>query len=264
MPFATRRKVRLHYELEGHGPDVVLLPGLGGSIPPARRAGYARAIPEYRRLAVEPRGHGESGRPRDPSLHRIEEYRDDVVAAMDDAGVDRAILWGFSDGGTLAFAVADVYPERVRAVIDHDGYDGADLAEPVLRDDRIVRARAYASFVGDDGARRFRERVAAIFGLPPDHPWAAEYLKNDPQMLAFELEEWTHWAGPKSVLPRLRMPVLLVERASGNDERVRRIRANVPPGVELELIPAASHLELVLELERTAPRIRRFLATLPD
>ncbi len=264
MPFATRRKIRIHYELEGNGPDVVLLPGLGGSIAPGRRVGYARALPDHRRLSVEPRGHGESGRPRDPTLHRIEEYRDDIVAAMDDAGIDRAILWGFSDGGTLAFAVAEAYPRRVRAVIDHDGYDGADLTEPVIRDDRLARARAYASFVGEDGARRFRERASAVFSLPPDHPWVAEYLKNDPQMLAFELAEWTRWAGPKSVLPHLEMPILLIARAGAEPERVERIRNHVPTGVVLELVPAASHLELVLDLDRTAPRVRRFVATLPD
>ncbi len=50
----------------------------------------------------------------------------DLVAAMDDAKVERAVLWGYSRGGRIAAMVAAEYPDRVVALIA----GGADLVTP--------------------------------------------------------------------------------------------------------------------------------------
>ena len=42
---------------------------------------------------------------------------DDVRAVMDAAGIQRAALWGMSEGGPLAALFAATYPDRCRALV---------------------------------------------------------------------------------------------------------------------------------------------------
>jgi pimeloyl-ACP methyl ester carboxylesterase len=47
----------------------------------------------------------------------MDERMDDVRAVMDAAGIQRAALWGMSEGGPLAALFAATYPDRCRALV---------------------------------------------------------------------------------------------------------------------------------------------------
>ncbi|MER8828609.1 alpha/beta hydrolase [Mesorhizobium sp. M0938] len=98
----------------GDGLAVVFQHGLGGS--EAQAAQAFPAGPGIRRLTLECRGHGASelGGRRPFSL---EMFADDVVAAADQAGLDRFVAGGISMGAAIALRLACRHPDRVAGLL---------------------------------------------------------------------------------------------------------------------------------------------------
>jgi len=83
------------------------------------------------RLDVRPinlLGHG--GRPV-PDRYTVAEFADDIVAWLDQSGIRRAHLFGYSFGAYLAIYMARHHPQRVRSA--------ATLAAKYVYDERAVR-----------------------------------------------------------------------------------------------------------------------------
>ncbi len=256
MPFVTRGGVRIHYEVDGEGPALAFVGGLGGNLEVARRAGWVAAFPDYRVVGVDPRGHGRSDGPRDPRMHGIEEYRDDVLAVLDAERLDSVVGWGISDGSLVWAALADAAPGRVSALIDHDGFDDRDLCDEPLRQDRLdyarkVRAQGWAAWI--------RTRLASG-GLTGEPPYLEAFASADSEMVALELEAWTRWKGPVSVLPSLNLPILRFLNGRRDEDEIARIRQQLRGNVELHILPGTSHQQLCLEPAHTVPLMRAFLA----
>jgi pimeloyl-ACP methyl ester carboxylesterase len=97
----------------GHGTPIVLVHGLGDD----HRA-WRRVIPPltlgHRVILYDLRGHGESSLGEaDGSLRQLS---GDLVALLTRLDIDRAVLAGFSLGGTIAMRTAIDAPERVAAL----------------------------------------------------------------------------------------------------------------------------------------------------
>ena len=120
MPYAVgARGVRIHYQVAGEGKEnVVLIQGLGLSSrfwfeqPELLLQDRSHA---YRVLVLDNRGTGKSDKPRPP--YRMAEMADDVIAAMDAAGMRRAVVVGISMGGMIAQHVALRHPNRVDGLV---------------------------------------------------------------------------------------------------------------------------------------------------
>lgn len=69
----------------------------------------------YRVIAPDTRGHGRT--PRGEGPFTIRRFADDLNAFMDDIGVEKAHILGFSDGGNTALCFALRYPHRVMSLI---------------------------------------------------------------------------------------------------------------------------------------------------
>ena len=117
MARARHGGVTVSYEDRGarDAPPLVLIMGLGGS-----GASWYRMVPhlegDYRLLVIDNRGTGGTS---DPPIHRPLQLGDmvrDVVAVLDDAGVDAAHVHGISMGGMISQQLALRHPERVRSL----------------------------------------------------------------------------------------------------------------------------------------------------
>jgi pimeloyl-ACP methyl ester carboxylesterase/predicted glycosyltransferase len=71
----------------------------------------------FRVVTFDGRGSGRSDRPDAARDYTDEQYAADTVAVMDAAGVDRAVLVGFSVGVTWGVRVAADHPGRVRGLV---------------------------------------------------------------------------------------------------------------------------------------------------
>ena len=78
MTFVERGGVRIHYEVVGEGPPVVLLHGGTGDRTMWRQAGYVDGLERYRCVLVDSRGLGLSHKPAGETAYRLEEYVGDV------------------------------------------------------------------------------------------------------------------------------------------------------------------------------------------
>lgn len=114
------RGLRFHYQDWGDpaAPAMVLLHGLTG-----HSHNWDHVAPElsrdWRLLALDQRGHGDTSWPQEP-LYGTSEFVADILAFADEMALDRCVLAGLSMGGHNAMAFAADYPRRVShlAVID--------------------------------------------------------------------------------------------------------------------------------------------------
>jgi pimeloyl-ACP methyl ester carboxylesterase len=109
---------RLSYEVYGEGSRVVVL--LHAMLMDAninRRLAATIAASGYRVVLLDLLGHGGSDKPRHASAHRMDIYARQVVALLDELGVDEAVVGGVSLGADVALLVAVAAPERVRGLI---------------------------------------------------------------------------------------------------------------------------------------------------
>ena len=87
--------IQLYYTEQGRGEPLILLHGNGedGSY-------FAKQIPyfarNYRVIAVDTRGHGQS--PRGTAPFTIRQFAEDLKGLLDELGITKAHILGFSDG----------------------------------------------------------------------------------------------------------------------------------------------------------------------
>jgi pimeloyl-ACP methyl ester carboxylesterase len=110
--------IRLHYEVHGTGPRVVVLThGILLDSRMNRRLAADLAERGMRVVLLDLPGHGKSEKPRHASAHRMDSYARHVIAVLDELGVDQAAVGGVSLGANVALQVAVMAPERVRALV---------------------------------------------------------------------------------------------------------------------------------------------------
>ena len=118
---------------DAEGPTVLLCNGLGTN---------PYAWPELldpdcgvRVISWNHRGVGRSQRPEDESRVDMEAFVEDAVAVLDDAGVTRCVVAGWSIGVNTAFELAIQHPERVAGLFAVAGVPGgtfASMGAPLL------------------------------------------------------------------------------------------------------------------------------------
>lgn len=109
---------QLAYELHGDGATtIVLLHGLLLDAHVNRDLAQALAAAGYRVALLDVLGHGRSDRPTDPTLHRFDHYARQVVALLDELGIEQAVVGGLSLGADVSLHVAAIAPQRVRALL---------------------------------------------------------------------------------------------------------------------------------------------------
>ena len=119
--FALRNDgVRIAYEISGEGEPVVLVHGFASDrVQNWRGPGWYQTLngAGYQVIALDCRGHGESDKPHDPAMYSHETMAGDVIAVMQDAGVGRALLMGYSMGGYISMSLLIKHPELFRKVV---------------------------------------------------------------------------------------------------------------------------------------------------
>lgn len=115
MPYANSSGHSLYYEdsVEGSVP-LVFVPGFGG-IGSFWRSQQEHFSPRNRVLTVDHRGTGSSSKM--PSDYSIGQMAEDVIAVLDHAEIEEAIIIGHSTGGVIAQTMATRWPNRIGGLI---------------------------------------------------------------------------------------------------------------------------------------------------
>jgi pimeloyl-ACP methyl ester carboxylesterase len=110
--------VKIHYTVEGEGEPVILVHGFTASIATNWDApGIIDALAkDYRVIALDARGHGQSGKPHQPEAYGFR-MTEDVIRLMDHLGILKAHIAGYSMGGGIALQAVVTYPDRFYSAI---------------------------------------------------------------------------------------------------------------------------------------------------
>jgi pimeloyl-ACP methyl ester carboxylesterase len=252
MPFANNQGVRIHYEVEGKGPPLVLLHGLGGSLEMWRETGHVEALKDdYRLILIDARGHGVSDKPHDPESYGMELMVTDVVAVLDDINVNKAHFLGYSMSGVIGFGIAKYVPERFRTLI-------IGSAQPYNQDSwknnmlHLFRKGRKATLVA----------VEEMWG-PRMTPWVKTVcLTNDLKALIALTS--ARWLSLEDVLPTMTMPCLIfVGEIDGVYSDAKKCVESISNATFVSL-PGLNHIECLYRTDLVLPHITQFLMSVDN
>ena len=154
MPKIDRGGVKIHYEVHGSGPTLLLTHGYSSTS--AMWNGQIQALSKHHKLVLwDMRGHGQSDYPDDPPSYSEALTVADMAALLDEVGAVSAIIGGLSLGGYMSLAFYRAHPERVRALLIVDTGPG------FKKDD----AREAWNKRAHDTSDRFRTRRTGGFAI---------------------------------------------------------------------------------------------------
>ncbi|MDO8916234.1 MAG: alpha/beta hydrolase [Coriobacteriia bacterium] len=130
----------------GAGEALVFLHGFSGSSAAAAHLAARTSEAGLRFIAPDLRGHGLSDKPTADGAYHIERFVDDVVALLDEIGIERVHLVGHCMGGMVAAACAAAVPARVvtLALVGTSLQPASDLRMAWLRRAPIPLIRSLA------------------------------------------------------------------------------------------------------------------------
>jgi pimeloyl-ACP methyl ester carboxylesterase len=153
----------LAYERHGEGPAILLVHGFGSSrLQNWKSTGWYGGLTGagFSIVAMDCRGHGDSGKPHDPAAYGHDRMADDAITVMEACGLPDALILGYSMGGFIGLRLLAAHPERVIKLAV------AGVGETYLQD-RITSPQARAALadalltpdkdsITDPRARMFR------------------------------------------------------------------------------------------------------------
>jgi pimeloyl-ACP methyl ester carboxylesterase len=275
--FVVRDGLKLHYrDYQGSSdkPPILCLHGLTRN---ARDfAEFAeRYSPEFRVLALDFRGRGESEYDPAPMRYNPLSYAGDVIQLLDQLGVAEAVFVGTSLGGLVTMTIAAMAPGRIAATILND-------VGPEIGTAGITRILSYvgkdARFNSwDEAAEAIAANNGAAFARYTHEDWvemAKRNCREDNGEIRFDYDmaiaEPFKATGPTPhvdlwpLIAALGQKPLLVIRGEKSDlltaETAEKMKT-VAPGMKLATVPAVGHAPDLDEPEAIAA-IDAFLASL--
>jgi pimeloyl-ACP methyl ester carboxylesterase len=245
VPYVNNQAVRIHYEVVGAGPPLVLHHGTFGSLEDWEDFGYLSALKSHRRLIlVDARGHGASDKPHDPAAYNLAFRVADVTAVLDDLDIRQTDYFGFSMGGWIGFGLVMYAPTRIRSLI-------LGGAHPYAEDMQAFRDL----MPQDPGA--FIAMLKKIFGPHMTPAIRARLLANDLKALLVLTQDRVSLS---DVLPMMTMPCLLF--AGDSDPRLPQVQEclkGLGNGTFFS-VPASDHLASFARSDLVLPHVSAFLA----
>jgi pimeloyl-ACP methyl ester carboxylesterase/class 3 adenylate cyclase len=118
--YAKNGDVHIAYQVTGQGDPMVWTPGTVSHLDldwelPVRAEFFQRLGSMFRLVRFDKRGTGLSDRPT--AMATLEQRADDIRAVMDAVGIDSAIIFGASEGASMAAMFSATHPTRTRALI---------------------------------------------------------------------------------------------------------------------------------------------------
>jgi pimeloyl-ACP methyl ester carboxylesterase len=233
---------------DGGGPPVLFLHGLACT---ARMWVHQLRAYAGRHTVLAPDflGHGGSPAPSDSACYTEAQFAADAVAALDAAGVDKAVVVGLSMGGTIGVVMAQTWPQRVAALLMADSGSGSDDPEGTR-----TLLRGVARRLREDGLEAYAQATLQQSpGMAPygrQGPRQRRHLlgllrQNDPIGLALTIEG-VQIARPTMYqrdLARIAVPTMVLVGALDRDcIAPSRHAAQAIPGAVYVEIPGAAHL----------------------
>jgi len=263
MPKIEVNKANLAYQVEGSGPEtVVLLNGIAMTMAHWKPVVNRLLAAGYQVLLHDMRGQLLSGRPDEP--YNLELHARDLAGLMDALGIEKAHITGTSYGAEVALCFARDFPGRCLSLTAIDGvseYDAvlgavvearkaAALSDPRVFYKAIIPWNYSASYIAShhDYLADREEKVASL-----PHDYFVAFGRLCDAFLAIDLTK---------DLGSIRCPALVVVGSEDilKPPRYAMILANGIPGCRYQEIPGAGHAVVLEQPEAVSDALLPFLA----
>ena len=180
--------IELAFERQGEGPAIVLVHGFGSSrVQNWKSTGWYGGLTGagFSIVAMDCRGHGDSGKPHDEAFYGHDRMAEDVIEVMQACDLKDALILGYSMGGFIGLRLLAAHPQRVRKLAiagvgetylqDRITAPGARsaLADALLTPDKDSltdpRARMFRAFADQPGKDRLA-LAACMRAMSPHLP----------------------------------------------------------------------------------------------
>jgi 3-oxoadipate enol-lactonase len=260
---ADSQGVKVAYEIRGDGEPLALVHGLAYD-----RNGWGRfpdlLAQRFRVVLIDNRGVGESDEPEGP--YAVAQMAADVVAVLDDAGIERTNLFGVSLGGYIAQELALAYPERLAKLVLASTAPGGPKAHPMpaagleafgkyptMERDAGLRLMVENS-LGERGVRDLPGLVDEIF---------AYRLAHAPSLAAWQAQAYAGATFDSyDRIGAIQAPTLVVQGGADNvvDPCNAELLGELIPNARVEIVPERGHLLVWEDSERVAELVTEFLS----
>ena len=241
--YATSDGLSIAYQIWGDGPcDLVVVPGVTSHLEARLEfPGYVRwlrGMVVFSRFVIfDKRGNGMSD--RIVGAPALDERVADIQAVMDGAGMERAALLGFSEGGALSMVFAARYPERVSKLIIGSSYAKGRVTSGMQTPEEleIVNKQLEENWGRVGGVHQY-----SGFGPGPENPEGqAQFARfcrmgSTPATIV-ALNRLSAYIDVSDVLPSIHQPTLVICREGDEAYRERSLFV-------AEKIPNATYTEL--------------------
>ncbi len=252
MPEIDRGGVRITYDVTGAGPAFLLTHGFTASAH-MFQPNLPALSADHSVITWDVRGHGRSDYPDDPAQYSAQLAVGDMIAILDAAGFERAVIGGHSLGGYLSLRFHLAHRDRVAGLVLID--TGPGYRQDAARDGWNRMAENYAAGFERDGLGALGSSDEVRQDVHRDAGGLIRAARGiltqfDDQVIAS--------------LPGIAVPTLVIV---GEDDTPfldgSRYMASKIPGARLAVIPDAAHAPNLANPEEFERVLTEFLATVP-
>jgi class 3 adenylate cyclase len=271
--YAHNGDVAIAYQVFGEGSiNLVCVPGGISNLY------WNWEVPEYRRMLtglgsfaqvafLDRRGAGLSDRLSPKDLPSLEVVMDDVLVVMDEAGIERAAVFGWQSGATHAALLAATYPDRVSELVTFN-LDPCPLRKPgwPYGDSRDEWESYLSELRRGWGTREWIQQHVAEYS-PEASPalvdnWAVPWMQLSANPATAEaVERLDMETDIRAVLPAIHVPTLLLYRpeAVGMYPEVGDYLAAQISGAKLVALPGRDHQPAIGDVDAIVDEVEAFL-----
>jgi class 3 adenylate cyclase len=237
-----------------------------GREPPLAQRFWERLGSFARAIVFDKRGMGLSD--REAGSYTLENIVDDALAVLDACDVERAVVFGVSEGGSAATMLAAAHPERVSAMVQYGTFA------------RLSRAEDFEEGIDLDVLQRYWRGVIENWGDPNSLDDWAPSVAHDPEVREWWARMLRSGASPgvtrtvaqmyedmdvRPLLPAITAPTLVLYRT---DDRLvptalsRAVAQGIPDAREVELA-GTDHLWVAGDQDAMLDEVEEFVTGRP-
>jgi pimeloyl-ACP methyl ester carboxylesterase len=245
--YAPVNGLRIYYEIHGSAdparPPLVLLHGGGDTI----ATSFGKILPELARnrqiIAFEQQGYGHTADIADRPFS-FEQSADDTAALLKHLHIEKADLFGFSNGGTIALQVAIRHPGVVRKLVAASALLKRDGADP-----------AFWNAMANARLENMPQELQQEYLKVAPHPENLRLLHDKAAQRMREFKDI-----PTDAIRSITAPTLIIV---GDADVIRPEHAveafRLLPHARLAVLPGTDHMKVTARTDWLVPMIGEFL-----
>ena len=262
--YAKSGDVHVAYQVFGEGDvDLVFVPGFVSHIEnywdEPNFARWLRRLGSFTRVIMfDKRGTGLSDQVSE--LLGMDQRMDDVRAVMDAEGVDRAAIFGISEGGSLASLFAASHPERAKALILFGSF--AQFSSWIPTQEALDSLINYIDTNWGSGEGWLKFNPSMEGNLAFKEWWGKFERLGASPAAAIKLMQMNSQIDITDILPSINVPTFVLHREGDVvvDVEAGRLIAERIPGAKYLELPGNDHLPFVGEnSDRVLDEMENFL-----